>query len=140
VFAHSLPCAFHAILAHALGVNSFLPISGLSSERHFGSKPNHVILLSTELKNGLMLLKRKRDVNKKRKRAARSIGAALQKKRWPARALEAMTRTYRWINENKSKAVAFSWKHKKDNGKISGAFPAFVTTCRGRHPPIMPGP
>jgi hypothetical protein len=67
VLAHNLLRAFHAILAHALSVNSLLPIGALRPERHFGSKPNHVILLSTDLNNGPMLLKPKTDVNKKRR-------------------------------------------------------------------------
>ena len=45
VLAHDLLRTFHTVLAHALGVNSLLPIGDLSPERHLGSKLNHVSLL-----------------------------------------------------------------------------------------------
>jgi hypothetical protein len=80
VLAHDLSRTFRTVLTHALGVNSLLPIGALSPEGHLGSKSDHVILLFTELKNGLMLLKRQRDVNEKNNPLAShfSIGVAVE--------------------------------------------------------------
>ena len=50
VLAHNLLRAFHAVLAHALGVNSLLPIGAFSPERHLGSKLDHASLLFTLLR------------------------------------------------------------------------------------------